>query len=278
MKLSLSFGKRLLLFFCITLFCFVITSAVVGFISYKAGVDSTPMMRIAAVLQDVLLFILPALVTALLVTRLPATFLAVDRKPQLITLALAVCTMITSIPAMNALIAFNDSITFPESLAALEAAMRQAEDTAQQSVNVLLGGHTVGSLIVSVLIVGVLAAFSEELFFRGAFTRLLTTANVNRHLAIWLVAFIFSAMHMQFFGFFPRLLLGAFFGYLLVWSGSLWLPIVLHALNNSIYVVGTWLAYGNTEALNGGEDNALIVCLSIVLTIVGLHLTRKSSL
>lgn len=277
MKLSLTLGKRLILFICITLLCFVVTSAIVGFIVYKAGVDSTPMMRIAAVLQDLLLFILPAIVTALLITRLPATFLAVDRKPHAQTLVLAVCTMIVSIPAMDALVALNDSITFPESLKALEMAMRQAEESAAQSVNALLGGGSVASMVVSVLIVGVLAGFSEEIFFRGAFLRLLTTGKVNKHLAIWLVAFCFSAMHMQFFGFFPRLLLGAYFGYLLCWSGSLWLPIVMHALNNSIYVVSNWASGGEQAALNTGNDNIIMVCVSIALTAIGIYLTHRTT-
>ncbi len=278
MKLSLSFGKRLMLFFCVTLFCLVIASAIVGFIRYKTGDQSVPMLRIAAVLQDLLLFILPAIVTALLVTRLPATFLAIDRKPKLNTTMLAIFTMIASIPAMDALIALNDSITFPESLSALETAMRKAEIAAQKDVNLMLSGDSIGSMVISVLIVGVLAGFSEELFFRGAFTRLLTTANVNRHLAIWTVAFIFSAMHMQFFGFFPRLLLGAFFGYMLCWSGSLWLPILLHALNNSIYVVGEWASEGSIQEMSACQDNAIIICVSIVFTALGLYLTRKSTL
>jgi hypothetical protein len=278
MKLSLTLGKRLGLFACITIFMFVITSCVVGFISYKAGSDSVPMMRIAAVLQDVLLFIIPALVTAMFVTRLPATFLTVDKAPKIQSIVLAVCTMIVAIPALNALVAFNESITFPESLAWLEHSMRNAEEAAQRSVNLLLSLNSVGSLVISVLLVGVLAGFSEEIFFRGAFLRLLTTGNVNKHLAVWIVAFVFSAMHMQFFGFMPRLLLGAFFGYLLCWSGSLWLPIIMHALNNSIYIIGAWTARGERPIVDTiGEDNVAIVVVSIVLTAIGLYLIKKST-
>jgi hypothetical protein len=217
------------------------------------------------------------MVTALLITRLPATFLAVDRKPRAQTLLLAIATMIVSIPAMNMLISLNNSITFPESLKALEIAMRHAEDAAAQSVDTLIGGNSVPSMIVSVLIVGVLAGFSEELFFRGAFQRLLTTGNVNKHLAIWLVAFCFSAMHMQFFGFFPRMLLGAFFGYLLYWSGSLWLPIFMHALNNSMYIIGSWAVGGDKSALNTYDDDISIVFLSIVLTAAGIYLIHRSA-
>jgi membrane protease YdiL (CAAX protease family) len=277
MKLSLTLGKRLALFACITIFCLIIASVIVGFIRYKAGENSVPMMRIAAVLQDILLFIIPALVTAILITRLPATFLAVDKKPKGVAVILAIATMICSIPAMNALITFNDGIHLPQSMAALEAAMRHTEEAAQKSIATLLGGDGIGSLAVSVLIVGVLAGFSEEIFFRGTFLRLLTTGRVNTHVAIWVVAFIFSAMHMQFYGFMPRMLLGAFFGYLLCWSGSLWLPIIMHALNNSLYIIEEWSAGGNEASINTfGAENMPAVAVSIVLTIAGLYTLRKS--
>lgn len=276
MKLSLTLGKRLALFVCITLFCFIITSCIVGFIQYKAGAASVPMMRIAAVLQDLLLFIVPALVTAMLVTRLPATFLAIDKKPSVKMVKWAICVMIVSTPAMNALISFNENIQLPEAFAAIEKALRAAEQAAQENVALLFAGKSVASLIVSVLIVGVLAGFSEELFFRGAFLRLLTTGRVNYHLAIWIVAFIFSAMHMQFYGFMPRMLLGAYFGYLLCWSGSLWLPMLIHILNNSIYVIAEWTS-GDAAAMNVGEENTIIVVVSVVLTAIGIYLMSKNN-
>ena len=57
------------------------------------------------------------------------------------------------------------------------------------------------------------------------------------HVAIWVTAFIFSAIHVQFYGFVPRMLMGAMFGYVLAWTGSLWVPIVMHFVNNGIAVV-----------------------------------------
>ena len=54
---------------------------------------------------------------------------------------------------------------------------------------------------------------------------------------IWTAAILFSAFHLQFYGFFPRMLLGAYFGYLLYWSHSIWLPIFAHFINNAIAVI-----------------------------------------
>lgn len=114
------------------------------------------------------------------------------------------------------------------------------EEVSFESMKVLMAKPSVGTLVVNILLIGVAAGFSEELLFRGCFQRLLTTGGVNRHVAVWLVAIVFSAMHFQFFGFVPRLLLGAYFGYLLLWTGNLWLPITAHILNNTMYVIVAW--------------------------------------
>ena len=249
----------------------VIGSALVGIVM-RNGI-TTPSLRIATVLQDCIIFILPAVISALLISPMAARFLGIDSGFRLSQLLLAVLGMIASIPAMNALVKFNEQLILPESLSAIESWMRAAEEQAQESVGILLGQSTVGSLIVSLLIVGVLAGVSEELFFRGALQRIFMSGRMNVHVAIWLTAFVFSAFHLQFFGFLPRLLLGAYFGYLFYWSKSLWLPIVMHVFNNSMVVCVMWRENSvgemvrQTESLNNwGADSAMLIIDSIIFT------------
>ena len=291
MNLSLTFGKRLFFFACITVLFYVVTSLVVGFIVWKGGADAPKWMRIAAVLQDLLLFIVPAVITAMVCTRLPARFLMIDSRPASSAVFIAICTLIVSVPAMNQIIMWNDSISLPESMASLEQSMRHAEEAAREQVAVLIGGTSVMSLVVSIAIVGILAGLSEELFFRGAFQRLLTTGGVNVHVAVWIVAILFSAMHMQFYGFFPRMLLGAYFGYLVVWTRSLWVPVIAHIFNNTVYICGQWAmeralpadAAGASDAAASapsavdslGQGNWFLVAASVVLTIIGLTILYR---
>lgn len=284
MKFSLSFGKRLAFFACVSVVCLVLTGLIAGFLTYKFGADSTRVLRVATVLQDIVLFIIPALVTAVVITRLPASFLGLDCGVSPRFLMLAVITLGVSIPLMNCVIQWNEAIQLPASFDDIAVSLRNAEEAARQSIEVILGDSSVMSLIISILIVGVLTGFSEELFFRGAFLRLLTTSGrVNPHLAVWLVAFLFSAFHFQFYGFVPRLLLGAFFGYLMLWSGSIWISAIIHALNNSIFIADDWLSRYRAAAAGVdvsdlasssqsvdtffGFDPAFSVVLSIVLTV-----------
>jgi membrane protease YdiL (CAAX protease family) len=96
-------------------------------------------------------------------------------------------------------------------------------------------------LLLNVLMLAIIPALGEELVFRASLQKILGRWTGNYHLAIWLSAIIFSGIHFQFYGFFPRMFLGALFGYLLVWSGSIWLPILAHFLNNAMATVGAYV-------------------------------------
>lgn len=273
---TLPLAKRLFLFLCVTVLCFVLAGAFNSFIVYFKG--TTPAtMRIAAVIQDIFAFIIPAILTAILITRLPARFLCVDKLPSVSSILLACFVLLASIPAMNALVTWNESINLPESLSSLEQWMRDSEESSRATINMVLGTDSISALLLSIAIVGIFAGLSEELFFRGAFQRLLSTGGLNSHLAIWIVAFVFSASHLQFYGFFGRLLLGAFFGYLLFWSKSLWLPIIIHVINNTLYILSIYLAGEGSDAVdlnNVGVDSPWIIVLSVLLTAGGLALLR----
>ncbi len=273
-NLSLSLGKSLLLLLCIFVIGFFIVGVLSSLVMMAFGA-STPAMRIITVLQDVLVFIAPAVITAVMVTRQPATLMCIDSRPPLNPTLIGACTLLCSIPAMNFVIWLNTNVPLP---ADLHHALMAMEESANAAVESLMGPHTVGNLILSVLIVGVFAGLSEELLFRGGLQRLLVVGGVNHHVAIWTTAFFFSLLHMQFFGFVPRMLLGAFFGYMLFWTGSIWVPVILHTLNNTIYVIAEWLNYGSdspssVDSIGSGTDIAYVI-ISVVLTALGLTLLQ----
>ena len=92
-------------------------------------------------------------------------------------------------------------------------------------------------LAVNIVVIAVLASVTEEFIFRGALFSILRKSIRNPHVTIWLIAVIFSAIHFQFFGFLPRMLLGAYLGYLLYWTKNIWIPVTAHFLHNATAVV-----------------------------------------
>lgn len=268
--------RRLFVFICLTLGGMCLVALLISFIVKNP--PTAAQLRISTILQDVIVFIFPAVAIAVVSSRLPARFLSLDRVPRVWPMFWAILALIVSAPIQNQIIAWNEAITLPESMASIERWMRAAEESARASAEIIMGGSTVGDLIMGLLVAGILAGLSEELFFRGALQRIFTLSDRHVHAAIWSAAFIFSAMHFQFYGFLPRLLLGAFFGYVVAWSGSLWIAIIVHALNNMMVVVSSWNARrlgveNQLEAI--GIDSPLMLAFSLLLTIAALSMLYR---
>ena len=228
-------STRLLVLLCMMGLGLVIATLVL------AVVRKQDMMLILTV-QDLLVFILPAVAAMAILYRRPFHAMALDRAPSWKALLVVLAFYILSIPAMNWLVTANEAMSLPASLSGLEHWMRVMEDSAAETTKQILDIHTVGELIACVLVVGVMAGLSEEMLFRGAMLRMMQDSRLGKHVVVWIVAIIFSAFHMQFYGFFPRLVLGLWLGYLLVWTGSLWVPIIAHTLNNSTVVIFSYLS------------------------------------
>ena len=176
---------------------------------------------------------------------------ALERKPlspffssrAQLTLVLGIVILLAlAFPiAISPITEWNASLTFPGFMSGFEKWAREQEDVMGQMTRLLTSFDTVGGLLVALFVIGVLPAIGEELAFRGLIQNELWRGTNNIHIAIWASAFVFSAIHMQFFGFVPRLLLGALFGYLYYWSGNLLVPIVAHFINNAFGVIMIYL-------------------------------------
>ena len=156
---------------------------------------------------------------------------------------LSIGIMLTALPLINLLVSWNEQIRLPESLSGLEQLMQQMEAQADQLLQNFLtyqnGAWWV--LLLNLLVLAVLPATGEELTFRGVLQQLLVSrkskVESREHVAVWVTAFIFSFIHFQFYGFIPRLLLGALLGYALLWSGNIRYSMIMHATNNALSVL-----------------------------------------
>ncbi len=271
-KLILNFKSRISAFICLAIIGIFISGLFAYIITSLWG-ESTTSLRISTVIQNIFFFITPSIAIALFITKLPADFLQLRKLPSLKSILLTILILIFSIPTMNFIIHCNESVVFPDALSGLENSLKALEESNRTQIKILLGEPTIGSLIMSILIIGLLTGLGEELFFRGALQNIFRTRPMNPHYAIWITAVIFSALHFQFYGFLPRVLLGAFFGYLIFWSGSIWLPIFAHTLNNSLVVISSWISSRNTInfdinkiATDFSSESYVLILISITTT------------
>lgn len=161
------------------------------------------------------------------------------------------------------IIEWNQGIVFPESLRGIEKWMKKSEESAGELTKFLTDFKTPSQLIVAMIVVAVLAGISEELLFRGVLQNITLRAFGNPHVAIWFAAFVFSFIHFQFYGFFPRMLLGALFGYLYHWTKNIWVPIFAHFVNNGFTLLMAYLY--STKAVEVNIEDTKSVPLSMAL-------------
>lgn len=156
-------------------------------------------------------------------------------------IGLVVLIVIAFMPFDSIIIDWNQNLHLPETLSPLEQWIRDKEKGLEGITKYLTTFDTTGQLLVAILVIAVIPAIGEETLFRGILQRNLIIWTKNPHVGIWLAAALFSAIHVQFLGFFPRMLLGALFGYLYLWSGNLWVPILAHFVNNGFTVFMVYL-------------------------------------
>ena len=232
--------------------------------------QSTEGLKWLQLFQTVGTFLLPPICCAWIwdADHKPFRLLQMDRGADWKLFLLAIGIMICAAPAINLLADWNSKVELPECLDSIEQRMKAYEQQAAQLTERFLQADNVWQLLLNIGLMALLPALAEELSFRGTLQQILG----NKQIAIWATAIVFSAIHMQFYGFVPRMLMGAMFGYLFVWSGTLWIPIVMHFTNNGLaviayYIFGSENSYADTIGVGA---TWWLGVLSLILTSLGL--------
>jgi hypothetical protein len=234
--------------------------------------DPTTIMALKyfQIVNQVGFFILPAFLFVILTDNNIKRYLSLDRGIKRFSLVFSVLLLLVSLPFVSWILDLNSRMHLPELLSGVETWMRNSEEKAEMLNKAFLSTSSWGGFLVNLLMIAVLAAVGEELIFRGILVRLFREWTGNVHMAIIIPALLFSALHLQFYGFFARTIMGIFLGYLFVWTGSLWVPVFVHFLNNGIAVVVSFLnqrglTQTDLETL-GSSNHPAVITLSVALT------------
>lgn len=179
------------------------------------------------------------------------------------------------------LVYLNSNLALPESMSELEAWMKATEEQLMELTKFLTDFQTIPELAAGILVIGVLAGVGEEMFFRGLVQAKIHKYLKSPHWGVWLTAIIFSAIHLQFYGFLPRVFLGAIFGYLYLFTGSLLYPILAHIFNNSFTVIMVYLSNQGVIDfdLESTEDVSYTAAfLGLLVLLFGIYYLKKINL
>jgi uncharacterized protein len=246
--------------------------------------QSLSILKYFQVVQSFGLFIIPPFIVAWFIHGKPSVFLKYKNFPLTVSILLVIAIVYCADPLINWLTEANSKLSLPHWMNSVQTWMQETEDQADNITKAFLSNQTASNLLNNLFVIGILPAVGEELLFRGVVQQLFKKLFHNAHAAIWISAAIFSALHMQFFGFLPRMILGAMFGYMLEWSGTLWLPIIAHFVNNATAVFTYYLSDKgiigtDIEKIGTSSDGtSYLVLISLVFLFIfsrALYLKRE---
>lgn len=274
------------------LICFFITSLIAGLLAiplYDINIFTNPVsisedpaivatLKLIQIFNSIGFYLIPSLLIAFLISGRINEYLKLNKKGSTAAVLLTALIMFSSVPLMNFLIELNQKIHFPEFLKGLENIMKRAEENAAELTKLFLRTNSFQEFLLNFFMIALLPALGEELLFRGVLQKMFTQWTKSLHWGIWISAILFSTIHFQFYGFLPRMLMGVLFGYLFVWSGSLWVPIFAHFLNNASAFIFYYLKQEkhidfDPDRIGVEGDGILMsIFISIVFTALFIYL------
>jgi membrane protease YdiL (CAAX protease family) len=251
----------------------VITSAI------NPDANDVNILKLLQSIQSTGIFIFPPIVFSFLVKKGGFEYLLVNRKIDYKIAILTIALVFAFIPLVNLLVELNNLMKLPESLSGLEDWMKRHEEINKGITMLFLKTDGIKTTLINLIVLAILPAIGEELMFRGALQPIFAKLTRNIHWGIVISAIIFSAIHFQFYGFIPRFLLGVCFGYLVVWTGSIWSSILAHFINNGFQVIYfsifEYSESSDIETLGSSQNLMILSFVSIALTFLILYSIKK---
>ncbi len=268
-KLTLVFSFYLTMYLVSALVSAGVCQLIYGVNFFDSGAQSFDLsnptnlaaIKLFQLISSLIVFIGTTGIATYFIAKQPLQFLGLTKMPIALTIILAMATMLLITPFINYTFAMNSMLDLPDWMSSLEK-------EASGFTEAFLKMKGPGDLIYNLLIIALIPAIGEELLFRGLIQQLLKGMFNNVHLAVLFSAIFFSSMHMQFYGFLPRMILGMVLGYMFVWSGSLWLPIIAHFVNNAATILFSYYAENmpfNQDTIGVDKSQTFILIASVTL-------------
>ncbi|MFO7574569.1 MAG: CPBP family intramembrane glutamic endopeptidase [Bacteroidales bacterium] len=289
---EMSPAAQLIASLLVTLLVFALIYPLFLLAGFLAGIDLTALRTVAGggvaepnavkylqAAQHISLFIVPVLAWSFLYEGTVTGYTGIKRYPRSDHIIIVILISLLLIPVNSYTGYLNSRLAMPDWLPGAAEWIVTREKTAMHLISELMRSDNITGLVINLIIIALLPAAGEELFFRGMLQKIFAGLIRSQHFAVLITAFIFSSLHFQFFGFLPRLILGVVYGYLFLWSGSVWLPAIAHFINNAIpvifsYFYGWELVMETTTAVT--SDMPAIPVVSIIIVVVLMLYCRKT--
>ena len=234
--------------------------------------DDGTYLRVFQILTSLIMFVIPATAYSKLFDNNLKEGLYLDKRPPALLTLLAIITMVSALPLSNLLSIINSHLALPDCMSGIETWMRNKEDSSQALVAKIILTDSFAVYLFNIVTLALIPAISEELFFRATVQKLISGSMRQQILAAIITAVIFSAIHMQFYGFLPRFMLGFLLGFMLICTKSIYVPIMAHFVNNFIAITYAHVTGEFMEEPQNQELSTLITISLLSAVVVAILL------
>jgi membrane protease YdiL (CAAX protease family) len=230
----------------------------------QANPQGVMALKLNQALISIAIFIVPAFLFCKAIYQNPIHFLQLQSPTKSYNYLFIIFLIILAIPVSSWLMQLNKNLHFPENYQDFETFLRGDEAFAKLQMETFINANTIPQLLFNVLIVAVIPAITEEIFFRACLQNFIKMCFYNLHVSVIITAIIFSAIHGDYFGFLPRFMFGLVLGYAFAYSGNIWVSIVGHFLNNCITIVAYFIAQKHPEIAFLKDDYSFPLIMPII--------------
>ena len=214
-------------------------------------------MKMGQAVSAILAFIVPTMLFAYMSSEKKFAYLKLNNGFSMILGLATVILVFAAMPVINWTGELNSHLTLPSFMSGLENWIKSSEESAKKIMDTFLQMNGITDLIVNIIIIALLAAVGEELLFRGCMQNVFLEWTKNKHIAVWITAILFSALHAQFYGFLPRM------------------------LNNGMavfisYLIGKGSISEKAETIGSGDTPIYFVALSVVICAGLMYVIYKN--
>ncbi|MFZ4798058.1 MAG: CPBP family intramembrane glutamic endopeptidase [Bacteroidia bacterium] len=237
-------------------------------------------LKLNQALISITIFVVPAFLFCRAIEQNPIRFLQLKHKTKWYNYLFIIILIILALPVSSWLMELNQNFHLPEYYKDFETFLRGDEAFAKLQMEAFVNANTISQLLFNIVIVAVIPAITEEVFFRGCLQNFVRRCFYNLHVSVIFTAIIFSAIHGDYFGFLPRFMFGLVLGYAFAYSGNIWVSIVGHFLNNCITIVAYFIAQKNPNIAFLKDDYSfpiiftLIGCVGIIAILFAMSKLR----
>jgi uncharacterized protein len=195
-------------------------------------------IRALQVVSTLFVFLVPAFLFALIAYKKPFQFFGFSKKISIQQIGIVILIGCAGVFVSALMADINEWIPISKTL---QAKFKLAEENYNKQVLLIAKMNNLKDYIAALVLIAMLPAVFEELLFRGAMQQFFINWFKTPIVAIVLTSIIFSAIHMSYYGFLARATLGVSLGLVYYYGKNIWLPIIIHFVNNSIAVTALYV-------------------------------------